>query len=1582
MKRSALLVALSLVLILGSGVALSPYRMLAQGTGPNGGLKPQASLGTAFTYQGYLADGNGAVNDTCDFQFSLWDAAGNGTQIGSTQTKTGVVVAEGYFTVTDLDFGAGVFTGDARYLQIEVQCSGDSDYVPLDSGRVALNAAPYALYARTAPWSGLSGVPAGFADGVDDDTLGGLGCANGQIAEWNGSAWVCGDDDTGGGSGGDITAVYAGDGLTGGGVSGDVTVTVAFSGTGSSTYVARADHDHDDRYYTETELQTDGSAQVHWNNLTNRPAGLDDGDDDVLAGLSCQSGEIAKWNGSAWACADDAVGTGSSGDITAVYAGDGLTGGGVSGDVTVTVAFSGTGSATTVARADHDHDGRYYTQVQLQGDGTADVHWNNLTSVPAGFADGVDDDTLGGLTTCSNGQVAKWNGIAWACAADTDTDTTYSAGTGLDLNGTTFSVVTSTVQQRVSGSCAAGSSVRVINADGTVVCETDDDTDTTYSAGTGLALTGTTFSVGGSYRLPQSCSNGQIAEWNGSAWACGNDDTGTSGSFWSLTGNSGTNPSSNFLGTTDNVSLTLAVNGAAALRLDPDLTSPNLIGGYSGNSVGSLTYGATIGGGGQSSEINQVTRAYGVVGGGRGNTADYDATVGGGRKNTASGYASTVGGGQFNVASGEGAVVAGGGRLAGVTGAGNTASGDWSVIGGGWDNQATVTGTVVGGGYSNRVTATYGTIAGGYNITVTGQYGTVGGGDNISVTASYATVGGGWSNTASGAGATVGGGSRNTASGDVTTVGGGSDNAAKQDYSTVGGGTGNTASGSKATVGGGGDNTASGNEATVGGGDGNTASEMYATVGGGAGNTASGIDATIGGGGDNTASGYRSTIGGGKYNQATITGTVIGGGYSNLVTATYGTIAGGYNITVTGQYAAVGGGGFNTASRQGAVVAGGGGEDPVLARNLPNTASGDLSAIGGGGLNTASEGYATISGGGENEAAGWAATIGGGESHVITSSWGTIAGGRNITVTGQYGAVGGGRNNAVTTGWYGTVAGGGYNVATNSAAAIGGGTGNSADYYATVGGGWANTASGSLSTIGGGWSNTTSDAYATIGGGNHNTASGYLAVIGGGYSNQATVTGTVIGGGYNITVTSQYATVGGGQNNYVAASSTYGTIGGGYGNGVTDDYATIGGGTDNTASELHTTVGGGDSNTASGSYATVGGGFYNTASGMGAVVAGGGRLVGTSIPFSYEGNTASGNWSFIGGGWSNRATVTGTVIGGGYNITVTGEYGTVPGGYQNAVYGNYGFAAGHQATVSSLHPGAFVWSDSGGSATSEYANQFLVVADNGAWGCIPFVDCGHYELKCHSPLDGIGRPGHAGRRGPGAQSRRCPRLPACAGRAAVQRGRPAGHRGRFPAPAGAAHRLRLRRGATTRPSGPRRSRVAGFGPGPRPLAAPPVRGSDDVGARASTIGPGAGPGAAQPPQAGSQPCQRRGAARPATRWPAPLPRRFPLPCCSRRRLSRDPAARRPLALRRSPLWSGATDHQRWANPHRGQQVRGSLSSLCPSCGAKGCPAAGKAGGSLADGQRLCPVPARPAEAPVRRLLYPHAGSAGGRTVCG
>ncbi|HUW14805.1 MAG TPA: hypothetical protein VM537_34115 [Anaerolineae bacterium] len=130
------------------------------------------------------------------------------------------------------------------------------------------------------------------------------------------------------------------------------------------------------------------------------------------------------------------------------------------------------------------------------------------------------------------------------------------------------------------------------------------------------------------------------------------DTTYADGRYWFLTGNAGTT-GGNFLGTTDSQPLEFRVNNARALRLEPNASSPNLIGGYASNNVTAGVLGATIGGGRDNGSPNRVADDYGTVGEGSGNTAGgLYATVGGGRGNIASGNFATVGGGSDNNVSG------------------------------------------------------------------------------------------------------------------------------------------------------------------------------------------------------------------------------------------------------------------------------------------------------------------------------------------------------------------------------------------------------------------------------------------------------------------------------------------------------------------------------------------------------------------------------------------------------------------------------------------------------------------------------------------------------------------------------------------------------------------------------------------------------------------------------------------------------------------------------------------------------------------------------------------------------------------
>jgi len=239
------------------------------------------------------------------------------------------------------------------------------------------------------------------------------------------------------------------------------------------------------------------------------------------------------------------------------------------------------------------------------------------------------------------------------------------------------------------------------------------------------------------------------------------------GNFWQTTGNAGTTPGVNFVGTADNQPLELHVNGARALRLEPNTNgAPNMIGGSSINFVSNGVVGATIGGGGAlnysgTTYTNSVTDDFGTVGGGAANTASgYCADVGGGLGDTASSYYATVSGGFQNTASGYAATVNGGFQ--------NAASSSYATVGGGYNDAASGPYAAVGGGFNNVASQTAPTVSGGQANTASANYATVGGGAGNTASGTFSTVAGGYQNTAGGSDATVGGGYKNTAGGDYS----------------------------------------------------------------------------------------------------------------------------------------------------------------------------------------------------------------------------------------------------------------------------------------------------------------------------------------------------------------------------------------------------------------------------------------------------------------------------------------------------------------------------------------------------------------------------------------------------------------------------------------------------------------------------------------------------------------------------------------------------------------------------------------------------------------------------------------------
>jgi hypothetical protein len=76
--------------------------------------------GSAFTYQGRLAESGTPVSGVHDVEFRLFTTVSGAVQVGPALIAKDLALSNGLFTTT-LDFGAAVFPGADRFLQIAVR---------------------------------------------------------------------------------------------------------------------------------------------------------------------------------------------------------------------------------------------------------------------------------------------------------------------------------------------------------------------------------------------------------------------------------------------------------------------------------------------------------------------------------------------------------------------------------------------------------------------------------------------------------------------------------------------------------------------------------------------------------------------------------------------------------------------------------------------------------------------------------------------------------------------------------------------------------------------------------------------------------------------------------------------------------------------------------------------------------------------------------------------------------------------------------------------------------------------------------------------------------------------------------------------------------------------------------------------------------------------------------------------------------------------------------------------------------------------------------------------------------------------
>jgi hypothetical protein len=1145
-------------------------------------LNPQLSTvlaqGTAFTYQGRLNDGGNPATGLYDLSFTAYDAVTNGTAVSGVVTNAATPVSNGLFAVT-LDFGAGVFTGPPRWLDLAVRTNGGGAFTTL-SPRQLLTPAPYALMANSA--SNLLGT-------LSAAKLAGT-VANSQLAN-------------------NSVTVNPGTGLSGGGpvpLGGSTTLANAgvLSVTGNSDITATTVNGAVTLGDTATSLNT-ASRIVKRDASGNFSAGsLTLSGNLNLPYTTASSGII---NFGAYRIIHYYLGNffagNTAGNFTMGGGGDVGIGDSVLYNDTIGSCDTGVGGLALYANTTGSYNtANGYQALLANTSGSNNVGLGyqagyNLTTGSynidigsLGVAGESSTIRLGTAGTQTNTFIAGIYGASPSGGAAVFVNPAGQLGTAgtVSLAQLPAGVLTNSQSGVVLTGAFSGDGAGLtnINLAGLTIQQND------LGAPNVIAGSPVNFVTGGV--VGATIGGGGATDYHGSPYT--NSVTADFGTV----GGGEQNTASGYEAT---------------------------VGGGEFNAASGID--ATVGGG----EFNAASGIDATVAGGGANLAgEDDATVGGGGENRASGYASTVAGGYYNTASQDDATVAGGYF--------NTASGYEATVGGGWSNLATNDAATVPGGSNNLAGGVYSFAAGQsakalhdgsfvwadaqdppfasttnnqFSVRASGGVRLVTGGAGLSVdgapvltngpagvtlTGAFSGDGTGLSNlnaaaltgtvpqaqlpatvvTNNESGVTLNGTFSGAFSGDgsgltnltaaqfnawlltgnagticgpnflgttdnqplelavnslpvlwlgpnLTSVGNGGNTVFRQDN-------GNTilplppTTTSAYCIISGGQNNTLGNSVlrgTISGGGGNSildnASES--TIGGGAANTiVSGAnDATISGGSQNTNSGNYATLGGGQFNaiQPNAPWSTIGGGEWNTIqgSAQAGTIAGGYDN-------------FIPASGTYATIGGG----------CSNIASGVGSFVGGGGYDGT-----TIIG---NIASSPASMIGGGRGNVIQ-------------VLSSYSFIGGGDTNDIQSYSPCSVIGGGHNniIQTNSPAS-------------TIGGGSNNTiqVNSPRCFIGGGCNNTlqTNSFVSVIGGGSNNTiqANSLLSFIGGGSQNTLLlfVTNSIIGGGYQnvIQAYNSYSTIAGGEGNTIQPGLNHATIGGGEQNIVSANIGTIPGG--------------------------------------------------------------------------------------------------------------------------------------------------------------------------------------------------------------------------------------------------------------------------------------------------------------------------------------------------------------------------------------------------------------------------------------
>lgn len=126
-------------------------------------------VGTQFTYQGELIDNGSPANGVYDLLIILYSAPTGGTQIDF-EVIDDIQITDGLFSA-ELDFGDAPFSGDERFLEVNVRNGNSNAGYSILLPRSRVNPTPYAIQAEFAENGGSPWAENGSGLSYDNDVI-------------------------------------------------------------------------------------------------------------------------------------------------------------------------------------------------------------------------------------------------------------------------------------------------------------------------------------------------------------------------------------------------------------------------------------------------------------------------------------------------------------------------------------------------------------------------------------------------------------------------------------------------------------------------------------------------------------------------------------------------------------------------------------------------------------------------------------------------------------------------------------------------------------------------------------------------------------------------------------------------------------------------------------------------------------------------------------------------------------------------------------------------------------------------------------------------------------------------------------------------------------------------------------------------------------------------------------------------------------------------------------------------------------------------------------------------------------------